>query len=63
MSKTRVELNSKGVRTEILQADFMLDFITKEANKMAGGDDHVKSFISFDRAKAFINPNTRRNHN
>ena len=55
-------LDTKGVRTQILQADWMKTFIEQEANKRADADSHVKSFIGFDRAKAIIYPNTKENN-
>jgi len=59
MSNTKFVLDKKAVKTEILQADWMLNHIESEANKKAGSDEHIKSFIGFDRAKAIIYPNTK----
>ena len=55
----KFKIDTKGVRTEILQADFMKDYVEKEAQKMADSDSHVKTFIGYDRAKAIIYPNTK----
>lgn len=55
------KLDKDGVKTEVLQAAWMKDYIEQEAQKQAGSDSHVKSFIGFDRAKAIIYPNTREN--
>lgn len=55
------KLDKDGVKTEVLQATWMKDYIEQEAQKQAGSDSHVKSFIGFDRAKAIIYPNTREN--
>lgn len=61
MSKIEFKLDKKGVRSEILQAEYMKTFIENEAQKRAGSDSHVKSFIGYDRAKAIIYPNTKEN--
>lgn len=61
MSKVEFKLDPKGVRSEILQADWMKSFIESEANKQADSDSHVKTFVGFDRAKAIIYPNTKEN--
>lgn len=55
------KLDKDGVKTEVLQAAWMKEYIEQEAQKQAGSDSHVKSFIGFDRAKAIIYPNTREN--
>lgn len=60
MSKNFV-LDKKNVRTEILQADYMKNFINGEAQKMADSDSRIKLFIGFDRAKAIIYPNKKEN--
>lgn len=57
----KFKLDTQGVRTEILQADFMKQYVEQEAQKMADSDSHVKAFIGFDRAKAIIYPNTKEN--
>lgn len=49
----------KTFRTEVLQADWMKEFIEQEAKKQAKSDSHVKPFIGVDRAKAIIYPNTK----
>lgn len=54
MSKFEFKLNTKNVRTEILQADWMKTYIEQEARKQANADDEVKTFVGFDRAKAII---------
>lgn len=59
MSKTKFELNTSAVRSEILQASWMLDFVENEALKQCGPDEHIKSFIGFDRAKAIIYPDRK----
>lgn len=56
MSNVQIKLDKAGVRTQILQADYMMSFIGSEALKKSSADDHVKSFIGFDRAKAIIYP-------
>jgi len=58
MSKGFV-LDTDGLRTEVLQADWMKDYIESEARSQADSDSHVVSFIGFDRAKAIIYPNTK----
>lgn len=56
---TKFKLNNKTVKTEILQAGWMKSYIESEAQKQAGADTHVKTFIGFDRAKSIIYPNTK----
>lgn len=58
MSNT-FKLNEKGVRTQILQAGYMQDYIEKVAKSRCGSDEHIKSFIGFDRAKSIIYPNRK----
>ena len=57
MSKT-FKLDTKGVQSEILKADYMASYIEKVARQQAGADTHVTPYIGFDRAKAFIHSNT-----
>lgn len=57
----KFKLDKKGVRSEILQADFMKKFIEQEANKKADSNSHIKTFTGYDRAKAIIYPNTKEN--
>lgn len=59
MSNVSVTLDTNAIKTEILQADWMLTFIESEADKRAGSGEHVKPFIGFDRAKAIIYPDTK----
>lgn len=59
MSKIEFELDIQGVRKEILQADWMNDFIAKEAKKICPSDKHIKSFIGYDRAKTVFYKNTK----
>lgn len=59
MSNIEFKFNASAVKTEILQADWMKSFIETEAKKKADADQHIKSFVGFDRVKAFIYPNTR----
>lgn len=59
MSNVTFKLDSQAVRTEILQASFMESFIRQEAQKQAGADTHLRSFIGYDRAKTIIYPNTK----
>jgi len=61
MSKVTIDLDRAGVRSEILQSDWMLSFIESEAQKQTDADSHINSFIGFDRAKAIIYPNTKEN--
>lgn len=61
MSKTIFKLDTREVRSQILQADYMKSYIEQEALKRAGTDSHVKSFVGFDRAKSIIYPNTKEN--
>jgi len=61
MSNVKFKLDSKGLRSEVLQADWMKEYITTEAQSMADSESHVKSFIGFDRAKAIIYPDTKEN--
>jgi len=56
MSKIEFKLDTAGLRKEVLQADFMLNFIEQQAEAQCDADSHVKSFIGFDRAKAIIYP-------
>lgn len=60
MSKVEFKLDSKGVRA-MLQSDMMLPVIEKYAQKKAGADTHIKTFVGFDRVKSIIYPNTE-NH-
>lgn len=53
------KLNYKGVRTQILQANYMKSYIEKEAQSRCGSDEHIKSFIGVDRAKSIIYPNRK----
>lgn len=57
MSKFKLDI--KGVRKEILQADWMQAYIEQEARKQQQADTHIVSFVGFDRAKAIIYPNTK----
>lgn len=59
MSKVKFELDTAGVRKNILQADYMFEYVKKTANSKSGSDQHIKPFIGFDRAKAIIYPNTK----
>lgn len=59
MAKVTFELDKTGVRKCVLQSQEMLEYITGEANRRSGKDQHVKPFIGFDRAKAIIYPNTK----
>lgn len=58
MADVKFKLNTKGVRTEILQADWMASYIGQVAVRQSDPDSHVRQFIGFDRAKAIIYPNT-----
>lgn len=53
------KLDTKAVRTEILQAGWMKEFIEGEAKKQVSSDQHIKTFIGFDRAKSILYPNTK----
>lgn len=55
----KVKIDFNGVRKNILQADYMLQYVTKVAEGEADADSHVKSFIGFDRAQAIVYPNTK----
>lgn len=59
MSNVLVKLDKAGVRSEILQADWMKQYVELEAQKMSDVDSHIKSFVGFDRAKAIIYPNSK----
>lgn len=59
MSKTQFKLDTTNVRHEILQADWMQEYIKSVAESQASYDSHVKAFVGFDRAKAVIYPNTK----
>lgn len=61
MNKVDFKLDTKAVRTEILQADWMKSFIESVAVKEADSNSHIKTFIGFDRAKSIIYPNTKEN--
>lgn len=58
MSNT-FKLNTIGLRTEVLQSEYMLAFVQTQAESMAESDSHIKAFIGFDRAKAIVYPNTK----
>lgn len=51
MSKFKFELDQSGVRTEILQASWMMTAMEEVAS--AQGATVKKPFIGFDRAKVF----------
>jgi len=55
----RFELDKKAVKSEILQSDWMKNYIEKEAQKQCDSDSHIRSFIGYDRAKSIIYPNTK----
>lgn len=59
MSNVKFELNSKGLVSEVLEADWMQAFITSEAEKRIPEGYHAKSFIKIDRAQTTFYPNTR----
>lgn len=54
MSNVKFEMDRDGVRTEILQAPFMLEHISNVAHDY---DGNPKVFIGFDRAKALVKEN------
>lgn len=54
--KIKVKLDFKGFRKNVLQADWMLAAIENVAQGQCGADEHIKSFIGFDRAQAIIYP-------
>lgn len=54
------KLDKAGVRTQILQASWMKDYINGIAESKSDSDHHVKTFTGFDRAKSIIYPNTRK---
>lgn len=60
MSDIKIELNSQGIKA-ILQSEEMKSEVERVANNERKSDTHVKSFIGYNRAKAFIYPNTKRN--
>lgn len=59
MSKVQFELDTAAFRRLVLQSPEMLALTEREAQKRAGSDEHLKSFIGFDRAKTIIYPNTK----
>lgn len=59
MSNVKIKLDGHAVRSEILQADWMQEYIEGVARQQAGADEHIKSFIGFDRAKSIIYPDTK----
>lgn len=59
MSKVRFELDAAGVRKNILQAPYMLEYVRKTSESKCGSNEHSKPFVGFDRAKAIIYPNTK----
>lgn len=59
MSNVLVKLNSSGIKSEILQADWMLSHIESIAQSKCESGHHVKSFIGFDRAHATIYPDRK----
>ena len=63
MSSVKFKLDTAGVRAEVLQADYMLNYIEQQAEQMCDADSHVKSFIGFDRAKAIIYPDQEERNN
>ena len=61
MSDVDFELDTNSFKINVLQADWMLDYVESEAQARAGADEHVKAFIGYDRAKAIIYPDTKEN--
>lgn len=59
MSEIKFVLDTKAFRELVLQSPEMLSLTESEASKRAGSDEHLKSFIGFDRAKTIIYPNTK----
>ena len=55
----KVELDSAGIRKNILQSEDMLKYVEQVAESRADADTHIKSFIGFDRAQAIIYSNTK----
>lgn len=59
MSEIEFVLDTTAFRKLVLQSPEMLSLTESEAAKRAGSDEHLKSFIGFDRAKTIIYPNTK----
>ena len=47
-------LDTQNVRTEILQSDWMLKYVTEKASQENKSGKEIVPFIGFDRAKAII---------
>lgn len=58
MSGVVFKLNKAGVK-EILQSEETLKMCEDFANSKKSSDEHIKSFVGFDRAKAIIYPDTK----
>lgn len=50
----RFTLDTQAVKTEILQADWMLQHVEQTAQQYADAGQEITPFIGFDRAKAII---------
>lgn len=60
MSSVEFKLDKKNFRTEVMQSKEMLETTKEYAQREAGSETHLKSFVGFDRAQTIIYPNTRR---
>lgn len=56
-----VKLHGDGIKA-LLKSNEMLNLCESLAEKRKAPDQHVKSFIGFDRAHAIIYPDTEDNH-
>lgn len=60
MNDVKVTLNTAGIG-KILKSAEVQQLVTSEAEKRSDSNTHIKSFIGFDRANAFVYPNTKEN--
>lgn len=58
MSNVTFKLDKAGVK-RLLQSEETLKLCEDIANSKKSSDEHIKSFVGFDRAKAIIYPNTK----
>lgn len=60
MNKVEVKLDRKAIGNLLKSAE-VKDMVAKVAEGKSSNDQHVKTFVGFDRAKSIIYPNTRKN--
>lgn len=59
MNDVDFKMDYKAFGEQVMKADWMLNLTIQKAQKIAGKDTHLKSFIGFDRASTIIYPNTK----